>query len=70
MDKKNMISNPNPESKQSNSDARVLWTPRFTTVFCEVCVDEVFQSNRPNSHFTRQGWKNIGETFKNKIGKS
>jgi hypothetical protein len=59
MDKKNMISNSNLESKQSNTDARALWTPRFTTVFCEVCVDEVFQDNRLNFHFTRQCWKNM-----------
>jgi len=49
MDNKNINSNPNPESKQNNSDARALWIVQFTTIFCEVCVDEVFQGNRPNT---------------------
>jgi hypothetical protein len=65
-----MNSNPNPESKQSNSDARALWTVQFTTIFCEVCVDEVFQDNRLNTHFTKIGWRNIEAAFKNKTDKS
>jgi hypothetical protein len=68
MDNKNMNSNSNSESKQSNSDARALWTVQFTTIFCEVCVDEVFKGNRPNIHFTKIGWKNIEVAFKNKTG--
>ena len=70
MDKQNMISNPNPESKQSNSNARALQTSQFTMIFCELCVDEVFQGNRPNIHFTKHGWKNIEVVFRNKTGKS
>jgi hypothetical protein len=70
MDNKNMNFNPNFESKQSNSNARALWTVRFTKIFCEVCVDEVYQGNRPNTHFTKIRWKNIEATFKNKTGKS
>jgi hypothetical protein len=50
-----MKSNPNSESKQSNSDARALWTVQFTTIFCEVYVDGVFNGNRPNTHFTKIG---------------
>jgi hypothetical protein len=38
--------------------------------FCEVCVDEVFKGNRPNTHFTKIRWKNIEAAFKNKTGKS
>jgi hypothetical protein len=33
-------------------------------------VDEVFQGNRPNTHFTKQGWKNIEVAFRNKTDKS
>jgi hypothetical protein len=65
-----MISNLNPESKQNNSDARALWTVQFSTIFCEVYVDEVFQDNQPNTHFTKIGWRNIEAAFKNKTGKS
>jgi hypothetical protein len=71
MDKQNTISKPNiAEAKQSSSDAKALWTSQFTTIFCELCVDEVFQGNRPNTHFTKHGWKNIEVAFRNKTGKS
>jgi hypothetical protein len=56
MDNQNTISNHTPaKSKQSNTDARALWTSQFTTIFCELYVDEVFQGNRPNIHFTKHG---------------
>jgi hypothetical protein len=30
----------------------------------------VFEGNRPNTHFTKKGWRNIEAAFKNKTDKS
>jgi hypothetical protein len=65
-----MNSNLNSESKQSISNAIALWTVQFTTIYCEFCVDKVFQGNQPNPHFTKIGLKNIEAAFKNKTRKS
>jgi hypothetical protein len=70
MGKNKETSNPNPEPSQMNSIARATWTSQLTTKFCEVCVDEVLRGNRPNTHFTKQGWKNIEAAFENKTGRS
>ena len=70
MGKNKETSNPNPQPSQMNSIARATWTSQLTTSFCEVCVDEVLRGNRPNTHFTKQGWKNIEAAFENKTGRS
>ncbi|XP_059454052.1 L10-interacting MYB domain-containing protein-like isoform X2 [Corylus avellana] len=70
MDKKKETSNPNTEPSQMNSIARATWTSQLTTNFCEVCVDEVLRGNRPTSHFTKQGWRNIEAAFKKNTGRS
>ena len=54
---------------QNSSNVRTQWPSRVTIIFCEACVDEVFKSNRPNTHFSKKGWTNIIATFEKKTGK-
>ena len=39
------------------------WSDPDTEVFLKVCVEEINAGNRPHSHFTREGWKNLIKKF-------
>ncbi|KAL4638818.1 hypothetical protein ACB092_03G174300 [Castanea dentata] len=54
---------------QNSSNVRAQWPSTVTTIFCEVCVDEVFKGNRLNTHFSKKGWANIIAAFEKKTGK-
>ncbi|XP_051192802.1 uncharacterized protein [Lolium perenne] len=48
---------------------KAIWNEHYTTVFCEICKDEVDANNRPLGCLNRRGYKNLGEKFFAQTGK-
>ena len=69
MVKNKETSNPNTKQSQNSSNVRVQWLSKVTTIFCEVCVDQVFKGNRFNTHFSKKSRTNIISSFEKKTGK-
>ncbi|KAH7655761.1 Myb/SANT-like domain-containing protein, partial [Dioscorea alata] len=46
------------------------WDDTNTEMFLKICVEEVQIGNRPHSHFTKEGWKNILSKFATRTGLS
>ena len=59
-------------SEQRISDrgrkAKATWTHAFHKIFVELCLEQTLKGNRPGTHFTREGWRNIVESFHRKLG--
>lgn len=34
----------------------------------KICIEEIEAGNRPTTHFSKEGWKNITEKFQKKTG--
>ncbi|KAJ0961465.1 hypothetical protein J5N97_000083 [Dioscorea zingiberensis] len=43
--------------------AKARWDDTKTEIFLKICVEEVQASNRPHTHFTKEGWKNVASKF-------
>ncbi|EXB76106.1 hypothetical protein L484_006540 [Morus notabilis] len=56
------------ESMPVSSASKANWTPAYHEVFLDLCVEETLKGNKPCSHFTREGWSNIVESFFKKVG--
>ncbi|KAG2406278.1 L10-interacting MYB domain-containing protein [Vigna angularis] len=56
---------PSEQSMSSSSHPKVkaAWTPTVHKIFVDLCLQETLQGNKPGTHFTKEGWKNIMETF-------
>ncbi|KAI5391569.1 hypothetical protein KIW84_076399 [Lathyrus oleraceus] len=39
-----------------------------TESLLKICIEEIEAGNRPTTHFSKEGWKNITEKFQNKTG--
>ncbi|XP_038699732.1 L10-interacting MYB domain-containing protein-like [Tripterygium wilfordii] len=52
-----------PQTEKAN------WEQALTAIFLEICVERVKAGDRPNTHFTRDGWKKIISSFFDKTGK-
>ncbi|KAI4299460.1 hypothetical protein L6164_032920 [Bauhinia variegata] len=52
----------------STSTSKATWTPEFHKIFVNICVEETLKGNRPGTHFTKEGWRNILESFYAKTG--
>ncbi|XP_038704635.1 L10-interacting MYB domain-containing protein-like [Tripterygium wilfordii] len=46
------------------------WDATLTKTFIDVCVERQKAGDRPNTHFSREGWKNVIVDFKAKTGRS
>ncbi|KAH7663035.1 Myb/SANT-like domain-containing protein [Dioscorea alata] len=57
-----------PKSIQKTRETR--WNDTNTEMFLKICVEEVQIGNRPHSHFTEEGWKNILSKFATRTGLS
>ncbi|XP_041000492.1 L10-interacting MYB domain-containing protein [Juglans microcarpa x Juglans regia] len=44
------------------------WTPSYHKIFVDLCLDETLKGNKPGTHFTKEGWQNIVESFYEKTG--
>lgn len=61
------------DSEQSMSvsaprKAKAIWSPRVHEAFIDLCLEETLKGNKPGTHFTKQGWKNILGSFHERTG--
>ncbi|XP_059666365.1 L10-interacting MYB domain-containing protein [Cornus florida] len=47
---------------------KAAWTLEIHKVFVDVCLEQTLKGNKPGTHFTKEGWRNIEESFKKKSG--
>lgn len=60
-DKKNDgVSTPKP--------IKATWTADFHEIFLDLCLEQINAGNKPGTHFTRVGWRNIEDSFMNNSG--
>ncbi|XP_062028502.1 L10-interacting MYB domain-containing protein-like [Rosa rugosa] len=46
-----------------------VWNDGLVDVFCDICIKEVDNNNRPHTHFNPEGWVNIINNFSKETGK-
>ncbi|XP_062019007.1 L10-interacting MYB domain-containing protein-like [Rosa rugosa] len=46
-----------------------VWNDGLVDVFCDLCIKEVDNNNRPHTHFNPEGWVNIINNFSKETGK-
>ncbi|XP_040374674.1 L10-interacting MYB domain-containing protein-like [Rosa chinensis] len=51
------------------TETMAVWNDGLVDVFCDLCIKEVDNNNRPNTHFNPEGWVNIINNFCNETGK-
>lgn len=52
----------------STPKAKATWTPAFHEIFVDSCLEQTLKGNKPGTHFTKEGWRNIVESFYKKTG--
>ncbi|KAJ0972408.1 hypothetical protein J5N97_020367 [Dioscorea zingiberensis] len=50
--------------------SKARWDDTNTELFLKICVEEVQAGNRPHTHFTKEGWKNVVSKFVVRTGLS
>lgn len=55
-------------SSLSAPKAKANWTPAFHEIFVDSCLEQTLNGNKPGTHFTKEGWRNIVESFNKKTG--
>ncbi|KAJ0045057.1 hypothetical protein Pint_06426 [Pistacia integerrima] len=56
------------EQSTSVSKPKATWIPGLHEIFVDLCFEETLKGNRPGTHFTKEGWRNIVESFQDKTG--
>ncbi|KAF7830989.1 L10-interacting MYB domain-containing protein isoform X1 [Senna tora] len=64
----NTIASEQSMSSSSHHKVKATWTPPLHKIFIDLCLQETLKGNKPSTHFTREGWKNIVESFHSKSG--
>lgn len=47
---------------------KAVWEPEYHRVFLELCVEQTMLGNKPGTHFSKEGWRNILTSFQEKTG--
>ncbi|CAA7026716.1 unnamed protein product [Microthlaspi erraticum] len=47
---------------------KAVWEPDYHRVFLDLCVEQTLQGNKPRTHFSKQGWRNILKSFQEQTG--
>ncbi|XP_057488836.1 L10-interacting MYB domain-containing protein-like [Actinidia eriantha] len=47
---------------------KATWTHAIHKVFLDLCLEQTLKGNKPGTYFTKEGWKNIEESFHKKSG--
>lgn len=55
-------------SCSSFAKVKANWTPSLHKTFIDLCLQETLNGNKPGTHFTKEGWKNIMDSFHLKSG--
>ncbi|KAK8532458.1 hypothetical protein V6N12_053900 [Hibiscus sabdariffa] len=53
----------------SGEKVKAVWDRRLTVIFCDICIKEILNGNRPGTHFKKEGWIKIVKIFENETGK-
>ncbi|KAK9002469.1 hypothetical protein V6N11_025147 [Hibiscus sabdariffa] len=53
----------------SGEKVKAVWDRRLTVIFCDICIKEILNGNRPGTHFKKEGWIKIVKNFENETGK-
>ncbi|KAF1881854.1 hypothetical protein Lal_00038493 [Lupinus albus] len=64
----NMISSEQSFSSSPPPIIKAKWTPPIHKIFLDICLQETLKGNKPGNHFTKEGWKNIIDSFYSKTG--
>ncbi|WKA01927.1 hypothetical protein VitviT2T_020176 [Vitis vinifera] len=59
-----------PSGEESEKQSKAYWDDIAMDAFIKVCVIETLAGNRPNSHFSKLGWKNVVKAFNNLTGRN
>ncbi|KAK8937139.1 hypothetical protein KSP39_PZI011929 [Platanthera zijinensis] len=54
--------------KQKTVGVSASWENAQVHVFCDICIREIDLGNRPTTHFSKEGWKNVIDNFKARTG--
>ncbi|KAK8289035.1 hypothetical protein V6Z12_D07G164100 [Gossypium hirsutum] len=65
-----MVKTRNFVEGDSTLATKAVWDDELTLIFCELCVNEVNASNRPTTHLSSKGWKNVITLFQAKTQKN
>ena len=52
----------------STPTSKATWTPAYHKIFVDLCLGETLKGNKPGTHFTKEGWRNIVGSFHAKTG--
>ncbi|CAI8597303.1 unnamed protein product [Vicia faba] len=55
-------------SRSSHHKVKATWTPSLHKTFIDLCLQETLNGNKPGTHFTKEGWRNIMDSFHLKSG--
>lgn len=55
-------------SSSSQPKTKAIWMPATHEVFLDLCLEEALKGNKPGTHFTKDGWRTIVESFQQKTG--
>ena len=47
----------------SNEKLKASWDRKTTIIFCDICIKEINNGNRPSTHFNKEGWAKIVKNF-------
>ncbi|KAK8933224.1 hypothetical protein KSP39_PZI016002 [Platanthera zijinensis] len=56
--------------KTKEGELSASWDSNDVTIFCDLCIREIELGNRPTTHFSKDGWKNLIASFKERTGKN
>ncbi|KAK8990765.1 hypothetical protein V6N11_028726 [Hibiscus sabdariffa] len=54
----------------SGEKVKASWDTRMTMIFCDLCIKEILDGNRPGTHFKKEAWIRIVNKFENETGKA
>lgn len=49
--------------------ASAVWSEQLVQIFCDLCMKEVDNNNRPNTHLSKEGYENVIRNFEKETGK-
>ncbi|GAV77292.1 Myb_DNA-bind_3 domain-containing protein/DDE_4 domain-containing protein [Cephalotus follicularis] len=47
-----------------------MWEPHIVNIFCDICIKEIDNGGKSKSHFTKEAWKSLVETFGRETGRA
>ncbi|KAE8707937.1 G2/mitotic-specific cyclin-1-like [Hibiscus syriacus] len=54
----------------SGEKVKATWDKMKTIIFCDLCIKEILNGNRPGTHFSKKGWIKIVNNFEKETGKA